>query len=150
MIPRSSVLDRLKDPKSGKVLDLDWGVDQWAALILKSDEKHPVNLEDPATFELRDVGTREACTGLYACGVHDAVFTPIDTAAPDFEDPYIRWLTMRRVALYSADLCSRRKFLVDMWKWQTLRGGNRALRNSWLRESRFAYTTSDANGYTDT
>ena len=143
VIPRASVLNQLKDPKSGKVLDLDWGVDQWAALILKSDERHPVNLEDPATFELREVGIRGACTGPYACGVHDAVFIPIDTATPDFEDPGIRWLTMGRIALYAADLCSRRKFLVDAWKWQTLRGGNRALRSSWLRESQFAYTAHE-------
>ena len=143
VIPRSSVLDRLKDPKSGKVLDLDWGVDQWAALILKSDENHPVNLEDPTTFELRQVGTREACTGLYACGVHDAVFIPIDTATQDFGDPGIRWLTMGRIAMYAADLCSRRKFLVDTWKWQALRGGNRSLRSSWLRELQFAYTAHE-------
>ena len=140
VIPRSSVLDLLKDPKSGKVLDLDWGVDQWAALILKSDEDHPVNLEDPTTFELRDVGTREACTGLYACQTHDAVFKRIDIGSPDFSNPYVRWLTMGRIAMYAADLCYRRKFLVDTWKWQTLRGGNRALRSNWLRESQFAYT----------
>ena len=143
VIPRSSVLDQLKDGKSGKVMDLDWGVDQWAAPLLKSDEGHPLNLEDPATFEPRTIGTHEACTGLYACGSHDAVFNPIDVAKPDFTDPFIRWLTMGRIALYAADLCTRRKFLVDGWKSTTMRSGSKGLRASWLREAQFAYTAYD-------
>ena len=48
MIPRSSVLNALKDSKSGEVIDFDWGVDQWSSLLLKSDEQHPVDLEEPA------------------------------------------------------------------------------------------------------
>lgn len=140
VIPRSSVLDKLKDGKSRKVMDLDWGVDQWAAPLLNSDEDHPVNLEDPATFEPRTIGTNEACTGLYACGSHDVVFNPIDVAIPDFTDPIIRWLTMVRISLYAPDLCNRRKFLVDIWKWTTMRGGNKGLRASWMRESQMAYT----------
>ena len=140
VIPRSAVLDVLKDGKSGKVLDLDWGVDQWAALLLKSDKGHPVNLEDPVTFEPRSLGTHEACTGLYACRIHDAVFNPIDTGTPDFSNPYTRWLTMGRITLYAGDLCSRRKFLVDTWKPTTVRSGSRGLRASWMRESQLAET----------
>ena len=140
MIPRSSVLNGLKDSKSGEIIDFDWGVDQWSSLLLKSDEQHPVDLEEPAIFDPRLLGTHEACTGLYACQTHDAVFNPIDTATPNFGDSRIRWLTMGRIALYAADLCSRRKFLVDAWKGKAMRGGNKGLRASWMRESQFAYT----------
>ena len=140
VISRSSVLDDLKDQRSGKVLDLDWGVDQWSALLLKSDEEHPVNLEDPATFKPRGLGTHEACTGPYACQTHDSVFNPIDVANPDFSNPYIRWLTMGRIVLYGANLCSHRKFLVDTWKSNVIRSPSKALRTSWMREWGFAYT----------
>ena len=99
-----------------------------------------MDLAEPAIFGPRRLGTHEACTGLYACQTHDAVFNRIDTATPDFGDSHIRWLTMGRIALYAADLCSRRKFLVDTWKWKTMRGGNKGLRASWMRESQFAYT----------
>ena len=133
VIPRSSVLNGLKDSKSGEIIDFDWGVDQWSSLLLKSDEQHPVDLEEPAIFDPRLLGTHEACTGLYACQTHDAVFNRIDTATPDFGDSHIRWLTMGGIALYAADLCSRRKFLVDTWKWKTMRGGNKGLR---ARENR--------------
>ena len=133
MIPRSSVLNGLKDSKSGEIIDFDWGVDQWSSLLLKSDEQHPVGLEEPAIFDPRLLGTHEACTGLYACQTHDAVFNRIDTATPDFGDSHIRWLTMGGIALYAADLCSRRKFLVDTWKWKTMRGDNKGLR---ARENR--------------
>ena len=140
VIPRSSVLDRLKDPKSGKVLDIDWSVDQWSSLLLKSDEQHPLDLDEPTIFNPRLLGTHEACTGLYACQTHDAVFNRIDTATPDFGDSHVRWLTMGRIALYAADLCSWRRCLVDTWKWNTMRGGNKGLRAIWMRESQFAYT----------
>ena len=126
--------------QSGEIIDFDWGVDQWSSLLLKSDEQHPVDLEEPTIFDPRLLGTHEACTGLYACPTHDAVFNPIDTTTPNFGDSRIRWLTMGRIALYAADLCSRRKFLVDAWKGKAMRGGNKGLRASWMQESQFAYT----------
>ena len=143
VIPRASVLEKLKDEMSGKVLEFDWVVGQWAGLLLSSNEDHPVNLEDPATFEPRLLGTHEACTGPYACQRHDLVYDPIDTGNPDFAYPYVRWLTMGRIARYAADLCSRRKFLVDTWKSRTIRSGNKGLRASWARESQFAYTACE-------
>ena len=143
MIPRASVLDKLKDEMSGKVLEFDWGVGQWAGLLLGSNVDHPVDLEDPAIFEPRLLGTHEACTGLYACQRHDQAFNPVDTDNPDFADPHLRWLKMGRIALYAADLCSRRKSLVDTCKSKTIRSGNRGLRVSWVRESQLAYTACE-------
>ena len=87
MIPRASVLEKLKDELSGKALELDWGVGQWAGLLLSSNEDHPVNLEDPATFEPRLLGTHEACTGPYACQRHHWAFNPIDTGTPRLRRP---------------------------------------------------------------
>ena len=139
MIPRASVLDKLKDEMSGKVLEFDWGVGQWAGLLLGSNVDHPVDLEDPALFEPRLLGTREACTDLYACQRHDQAFNPIDTDNPDFADSHIRWLKMGRISLYAADLCSRRNFLVDTWKPKIIRSGYRGLRAIWMRESQLAY-----------
>ena len=60
MIPRASVLDKLKDEMSGKVLEFDWGVGQWAGLLLSSNVDHPVDLEDPALFEPRLLGDKDS------------------------------------------------------------------------------------------
>ena len=138
VIPRSLVLDNLMDTRTGKVLEFDWGVGQWAHLLLQSDEKHPVDLDDPATYSPRLLGTHEACTSLCACQRHDHVFDDIDVSNPDFEDPYIRLLTLGRMGLHAADLCSRRKFLVDRWNRRLLRGANKSLRIHWAKEAQVA------------
>ena len=112
VVPRSSVLNKLRDKKSGMVMEFDWGVDQWRNLVLSSDAEHPVNLDDPATFEPRELSPREACTGLFACQIHDDEFNPsLDTDNPDFGNPDVRRLAIGRAVLYAADLASKRKFL---------------------------------------
>ena len=139
VIPRLSVLNKLKDENSGKVLEFDWGVNQWKDLLLSSDAEHPIDLDDPATFEPREVGTHEACTGLFACQPHDDVFNPsLDTDNPDFGNPDVRRLAMGRAVLYAADLASKRKFLVDKWNSRSIRSTNKELRIRWAKERELA------------
>ena len=133
-------MDKLKDNKSGKVLEFDWGVGQWRDLVLSSDADHPFDLDNPATFEPREVGTHEACTGQFACQCHDDVFNPkLDTDNPDFTDLYVRKLAVGRAVLYAADLASKRKFLVDKWHSLSIRSTNRGLRMQWAKKREFAY-----------
>ncbi len=135
VIPRSSVLNKLKDEKlDDKVFEFDWGVNQWAHLLLSSDEDHPVDLDNPATFEPRRLGTHEACTGPFGCEVHDKVFKSIDTDDPDFGNPAVRRLAIGRAVLYAADLASKRKFLADKWNSRSIRSTNRELRFRWRKE----------------
>lgn len=143
VIPRPSVLNKLKDEKSGMVLEFDWGVNQWRHLLLSSGPEHPINLEDPATFEPRPVGTHDACTGLFACQTHDAVFNPsLDTDNPDFGNSHVRLLAIGRAVLYAADLASKRKFIVDNKRIRgLLSNANKESRIRWLRERKPAYRT---------
>ena len=144
VIPRQSVLDKLKDEKSGKVLEFDWGVNQWKYLLLASSPGNPVDLEDPATFEPRHVGTHEACTGPFACQPHDGVFNPsLDTDSPDFGDPDVRRLATGRVVLYAADLASKSKFLVDKWnkQFELMRRTNRKQVVQWAMKMDLADRT---------
>ena len=136
VIPRGTVLNKLKDEKTGKVLEFDWGVNQWKDLLLSSGPENPVNLEDPATFEPRELGTGDACTGPFACQRHDDVFNPsLDTDDPDFGDPEVRRLAIGRAVLYATDLASRRKFLVDRWnRNKSFRSTSKQLRFRWAEE----------------
>ena len=142
VIPESSVLSRLKDQESGKVLEFDWDLGKWSHLLLSSDAESPVDLDNPATFEPRDLGTGDACTGLFACQCHDGVFNPsLDTDAPDFGNPHVRMLAAGRAVLYATDLASRRKFLVDKFDSQTLRSPNKGLISRWKTERKQAFET---------
>ena len=145
VIPRSSVLNKLKDKKSGMVMEFDWGVNQWSHILLNTNEEHPVNLEDPTNFEPRELSPREACTGLFACQTHDNVFNPsLDTDTPDFGNPDIRRLAIGRAVFYAADLASKRKFL--MKKCQDLLPRHTpkellTMRMKWEKEKEIASTT---------
>ena len=144
MIPRQSVLEKLKDNKSGKVLEFDWGVNQWRHLLLSSGPENPIDLEDPATFEPRPTGTHEACTGPFACECHDGVFNPsLDTDSPDFSDADVRRLAIGRVALYAADLATNRKFLVDKWdrRFGLMRRTDTRVVKKWAGKRALAYET---------
>ena len=142
VIPRKSVLNSLKDEKSGKVLEFDWGVNEWSRLLLSSDAEHLIDLDNPATFNPRELGTHEACTGLFACQRHDDVFnTALDTDNPDFSNPEVRWLAIGRAVLYAADLASKRKFLVDTWNSRSIRSTNKKLMIRWASERDRAYKT---------
>ena len=142
VIPRRSVLNQLKDEKSGMVLDFDWGVGQWKNLVLRSDADHPIDLDNPATFEPRPVGTHEACTGLFACQPHDDVFNPsLDNDRPDFDNPNTRLLAAGRAVLYAADLASKRKFIVEKMNKQSMRVPDVRLRMQWEKRRLITYKT---------
>lgn len=141
VIPESSVLGKLKNEKSGMVMEFGWGVGQWKNLWLKSDAEHPVYLNNPATFKPREVGTGDACTGLFACQRHDQVFNPcLDTDKPDFKDPYVRLLAIGRAVLYAADLASKGKLLADTWNSRGKRAAEKRLRKSWKNKRKLALT----------
>ena len=143
VIPRKSVLNKLKDEKSGMVLEFDWGVGQWKDLVLRSDPDHPIDLDNPATFEPRPVGTHEACSSLFACQPHDDVFNPsLDNDSPDFDNPNTRLLAAGRAVLYAADLASKRKFIVEKMNTQSMRVPNRPLRMQWVKKRGLAYKTN--------
>lgn len=149
VIPRRAVLDKLKDQKSGKVLEFDWEVEQWSYLLLSSSTAQPVDLADPATFRPRDVGTRDACKGPFACQPHDGVFNPeLDTDNPDFGNADVRRLAMGRAVLHATDLANRRKYfvdnLVDNRIVRSVETHDKALYMRWLRAKKFAYTTQQA------
>ena len=130
----------MSDEKSGKVLEFDWGVGQWQDLILRGDADHPIDLDDPATFEPREVRTREACTGRFACQTHDDVFNPsLDNDRPDFADPNTRLLAAGRAVLYAADLASKRKLIVEKMDRQCMRVPNVRLRMQWVKKRLLAY-----------
>ena len=122
------------------VLDFDWGVGEWQYLLLRSDKDHPVDLDNPATFKPRELGTHEACTGQFACQFHDDVFNPkLDTDNPDFNDPYVRKLAVGRAVLYATDLAIKRKFLVKKLDGLSTGSQNRGLYMQWARMRALAY-----------
>ena len=111
VIPESSVLKELKNEKSGKVLELQWGVGRWVDFYLRSSEDNQVDPTATESFEPQPVGTGDASVRRFACknvdeGTdHDGEFEPIDVKEPDFEDPIVCLLYMYRAALCEVDLC---------------------------------------------
>ncbi len=116
VISRASVLNKLKHPKSGKVLEMEWHVAEWQRLYLRSDEAHPVDLADPATFAPRPVGTHEACTRPLACEIHDPEYYLLDAVNPDFGDPRVRLQTCHRTVLCGLDLRRHERRLLSTWR----------------------------------
>ena len=102
-IPQASVLDKLKDSKSGKVLELRWGVEQWRQLFIRSDEEHQVDLSDSTLFEPQPVGIGDASIGWFGCDVHDNEFHPTDNNELNIIDPTVRFLIAYRALLYMTD-----------------------------------------------
>ena len=115
VIPESSILDRLKDSSSGKVLELKRGIRKWEHVFVSSSEASPIDLKDPDTFEPESVGTGGACVGWFACKGHDNEFWPIDVKDPDFNDPHIQLLCLYRAFLYEVDMNRLSEQLVKVW-----------------------------------
>ena len=138
LISRSAVLEKLKDEKSGKVLEMEWHVAEWRRLFLASDEEHPVDLADPATFELRRVGTRDACTRWFACKPHDDKFKLLDDfddfEFPNFDDPTVRLMAVHRTVLGGLDLRRQEKTLLQAWHSPVMRGSSRHQKAEWLKQ----------------
>ena len=105
IVSESAVLDRLKDDKTKKVLELQWGVSQWRPLVFSGDLVRRV--QDTTTFDPSPRTTGVACMSRFACKLraHDDEFQSIDVAAPDFDDPVVRFLSGYRLVLFLADQC---------------------------------------------
>ena len=135
VISRTSVLDKLKDEKSGKVLEMEWHVAEWRRLFLASDDEHPVDLADPATFELRRVGTRDACTRRFACKPDDDKFKLLDDFEfPNFDDPTVRLMAVHRTVLGGLDLRRQERTLLQAWHSPVMRGSSRHQKAEWLKQ----------------
>lgn len=132
VIPESSVLNELKDHRSGKVLELQWGVGQWEHLFLSSSEASPATL-DPDQFEPRSVGTGDACVRWFACKDHDDEFRPIDVMDLDFSDPVVPFLCVYRSTLYSADLLRMGISAMRNWDRKAMNHPRKAVRMEWMK-----------------
>ena len=135
VVPRQAVLEKLKDQKSGKVMELGWDVREWRRLLQSSDEEHPVDLGDPSTFKPREMGIRDACARWLACELHDNKLGPVDVHFPDFNVPAIRLLAVYRAILCAADMCRHRQLLHRQWDKKLSRSPIKALRFHWRRET---------------
>ena len=135
VIPESSVLDELKDPRSEKVLELRWGVARWEHYYVTSSATNPITPNDPDEFEPQSVVTGNACVGRFACKCknadHDGEFSLTDVKHLDFNDPRVPVLSMYRACLYEADLCRLGKRLMEQHKQEALRHPRNEVRVWW-------------------
>ena len=133
-IPEATVLSRLVDEKTGKVLEFQWGVGNIMNLFLSSSPESPVDLYDPVTFEPIGVGTGDASVGKFACGGDDQEFGKIDCAEPNIENPTVSFLLTYRPLLYLADLLNQGSLLVEdqARHRHIMRGTYKKARSDWL------------------
>ncbi len=103
IVSESAVLDGLKDDKTKKVLELQWGVSKWRELFFSRDVEQ--RIQNTTAFDPSERTTGAACVSWFACKqyAHDDEFQPVDVAEPDFHDPEIRFLAGYRMALFAAD-----------------------------------------------
>ena len=134
IVSESAVLDGMKDDKTKKVLELQWGVSQWRELLFRSDVEQRV--QDTSTFEPSERTTSEACMGKFACKIraHDDAFRPIDVAIPNFKDPVVRFLSAYRLVLFLADQCRHAIELHQKWEPDVMRNSRPRERAQWLGE----------------
>ncbi len=125
VIPESEVLNELKDRKSNKVMELQWGVARWAHYYVTSSATNPITSSNLDVFKPQLVVTKDACVGRFACKCtkpdHDNEFSPIDVKEPNFNDPRVPVLSMYRATLYESDLCRLGKRLAEQYKQTALR-----------------------------
>ena len=131
IIPEASVLSELKDSGSGKVLELQWGVNQWQHFFLNTSETNPATL-DPDRFEPRPVGTHDACVRWFACTKHDGEFHPIDVMDLDFDDPVVPFLCVYRSTLYAADLLRMGISAMRGWDRTAMNHPRKEVRAEWM------------------
>ena len=103
IVPESAVLHGLRDDRTKKVLELQWGVSQWRELLFSDDVEQRVR--DSNTFDPSERNTGVVCVGQFACKTrsHDDEFHPIDVAEPDFNDPEVRLLAGLRLMQFQTD-----------------------------------------------
>ncbi len=143
IVSESAILDKLKDDKTKKVLELQWGVSQWRELLFMICPEQLA--QDPTTFNPSERTTRDACTGWFACNPtqappqvprHDNEFWPTDVAEPDFDDPEVRFLSVYRLMLFVADQYRQSLWLLSRWEQRAMRSPIRRGPAVWLREKK--------------
>ena len=134
IVSESAVLDGLKDDRTRKVLELQWGVSQWRRLTFSNDRGRLV--QESTTFDPSERTTAVACAGRFACKLraHDDEFQPIDVAEPDFDDPAVRFLSGYRLVLFLADQCHMAIWLHQKWNQSVMRNLKRGDRALWFGE----------------
>ena len=134
IVSKTAVLDVLKDDKTKKVRELQWGVSPWRELLFGDDVEQRV--QDTSTFDPEERTTKVACAGRFACreSDHDNEFQPIDVAKPDFDDSVVRFLSGYRLVLFRADQCRKAISLRQPWDQVIMRNSKRADRALWFRE----------------
>ncbi len=136
VVPRAEVLDNMKDPSTGQITELDWGVSQWLPFLQRD--------EAPTSVAMRSVSPYDACVGWFACKLHnhDDEFNPIDKARPNFKDPVVRFLAAYRIAMFQADQYRQAIHLQGLKEQREQEQGNRAARRKinlgkeWKQETR--------------
>ncbi len=137
VVSESAVLVGMRDDKTKKVRELQWGVSQWRKLLFSSEVEQRV--WDTATFDPSESTTRDTCVGRFACKQpydHDGQFKPIDVAEPDFDDPVVCFLARYRIALFVADQYRKAVWLRENWKQKMQESLNREARRSAERRNR--------------
>ena len=140
IVSESVVLDGLKDDKTKKVLELQWGVSKWREVFFGSDLEQRV--QDTTTFDPSEKTTGDACMARFTCKTraHDDEFQPIDVADPDFNDPAARFLSGYRLAIFLADQFRTAKWLQQKWDRVVMREVSLTRdfrgRDTWREESK--------------
>ena len=122
--PRAAILDHLKDPGTGMLIELEWGVGQWLPFLQRDME--------PISILLRQVSPYDACVGWFACKQHkhDDEFTCIDKAHANFKEPTVGFLAAYRLALFQVDQYRLGRHLQKQREEREQKQANRAARRS--------------------
>lgn len=134
IVSKTAVLDGLKDDKTKRVLELQWGVGKWREMLFSGEVVQRV--KDPSAFEPSVKTTGAACVGRFACkqSAHDNEFQPIDVAEPDFDDPVVRFLSAYRLLLFVSDQCRLAMYLYQIRDQLVVSIYGRAVPAMWLSE----------------
>ena len=133
VITEGTVLEKLKDVPSGKVMELRWGANQWQHLLSSSDEEHPLNFQDPLIYKPPRLGKGDACTGRFSCLEHDQVFGKyIDPENRNLKDPKVLFLIMFRSVLFYRYLTDMADSVIDQFQVGVMRSNDVGLRMTWV------------------
>ena len=134
IVSESAVLTGLRDDKTKKVLQLQWGISQWRRMTFSSNSRkeYMESLQDPTTFDPSERTTHDACVGWFACKPHDNEFQPIDVPEPDFDNPVVRFLAAYRSVLFEVDQGRQGLRFHQKWNQAIMRTFGPLQRSQWL------------------
>ena len=138
VIPRMAVLDKLKDNNTGKVMELQWGLEEWKKPLFSGAHSFQEIMDNRTNFEPSSKGTHEACTGQFACKPDDEIFARIDVENPDYDDPTVRLLTIYRASLHGADTSRLGVFMMHNQNINVMRNNPPTVRVEWMKTARQA------------